>query len=103
MYAWKAKKLKKGDRVLWRGSGPQIEGTVVKKYYDTIWIEWDGSPADVRTKWFASCMDHIFTQEQLDKIEQEKMAVEAVKQMNADRLKTHDVDGKKIQPKGHQP
>lgn len=93
MYAWHAKKLKKGDRVLWCGDPLRIGGTVIRKYYNTIWIEWDGHPPGFRVEWVVEDMDHIFTQEQLDKIEEEKRAVEAVKQMNAERIKTHNADG----------
>ena len=76
-----AKKLKSGDRVIWTGqihSSEAINGTVIKKAYNTIWIKWDDG---LEKTHYAETMEYVFTQAQLDEIDCERKVVEKIKDM----------------------
>lgn len=88
-----AKLLKAGDRVIWISPGGRTDGTVTRKRYNTIWIKWDGGAEQTH---YADHMDKVFTQEQLDAEAEQARVVEKVKQYNAERLKTHNVDGSRL-------
>lgn len=88
-----AKKLKAGDRVIWSRCvtvDRNVHGTVTAKKYNTVWIEWDDG---TKQTMYAETMDCVFTQKQLDDIDEQDRVVEKVKKWNAERIKTHTIDG----------
>jgi hypothetical protein len=53
-----AKKLKAGDRVIWKHGKFEVGGTVVGKKWNTVWINWDDGFQKVH---YAETMDYVFT------------------------------------------
>ncbi len=80
-----AKLLKAGDRVLWsKGDAPHVGGAVLKKKYNTVWIRWDDG---IERTHYADSMDHVYTAEQLEAIEQEKRMAARIDEINREKLK----------------
>ncbi len=94
MHPWEAKKLKVGDTVIWHGEADHnMTGIVKSRRYSAVWILWLNGEEKM---YHVDAMRDVVTQSQLDAAEENKRAVEAVNQMNKDRLKTHYADGKPI-------
>lgn len=80
-----AKRLLAGTVVFWHGEGKESRGVVIRKYYNTVYIQWDD---DIGEKThFAETMDNVFTQEQLDAIKANKKVIAAVAEYKKDQLK----------------
>jgi hypothetical protein len=86
-----AKKLKPGQRVVWDGTDGRVEGTVIRRRYNTVWIKWDDG---LEKTHYADTMDRVFTPGQLEQIATEQRIAEEVKAYNQRLLN---------QPKGKQP
>lgn len=79
MHPWEAKKLKAGDRVLWTSPAGTVHGTVVKKRYNSVWIQWDGGAS---TQYTAAHMDKIHTQARLDADATQRRLAEEIMEHN---------------------
>lgn len=79
----KAKKLTVGAQVIWNGADrPGAKGIVIRKRYNTVFIRW----ADIgEVVHYVETMDNVFTQEQLDQLEEEKRVAESIAALTPDQ------------------
>jgi hypothetical protein len=79
-----AKRLKKGDKVIFRKPGESQhddDGEVVNKRYNTVWIKWSKQAPDVTTH-YAESMEYVFTPEGYARDQEAQRVGEKVKEEN---------------------
>jgi hypothetical protein len=77
-----AKRLKKGDKVIYRSpSGDSDEGVVTNKRYNTVWIKWDKRAPEITTH-FADTMEYVYTPEGYAAEQEARRIGEKVKEEN---------------------